>query len=132
MKYQNKKLRLKDIAIILFIAPISASRFFTKPKSNVKYPHNSFDPTFPKPIKIGRSSFIDGSKFYEWLSDKAGQTINSDDNLMTGKHLQAYYQKSHTWIWQNVKAGNLPKPFKINRTNYWLERDIVGDVEEVA
>lgn len=128
---KHRKLKLQDIALILFIAPVSASRFFTKSKSNVKYPHNSYDPTFPKPDKVGRSIFIDSDKFYQWLSEKAGKEVTPKDNLLKGKHLQTYYGKSHTWLWMMVKQSNLPKPFKINRTNYWLERDIVGEVGEV-
>ena len=116
----KQKLTLKNVALILFLAPISVSRLFKS------------DPTFPPLEKIGRSVFIDSNNFYKWLSLKAGQTVTPADNLMKSIDLQAYYQKSHTWIWQNVKAGNLPKPFKINRSNYWLERDICGKMEEVA
>ena len=116
----SNKLTLKTAALILFIVPISISRL------------SKSDPTFPPLEKIGRSVFIDSNKFYQWLSDKAGQTVTPSDALMTGKHLQDYYSKSHTWCWQNVKTGNLPKPFKINRTNYWLERVIVGELEGAA
>ena len=116
----SNKLTLKDVALILFLAPISVSRL------------SKSDPTFPPLEKTGRSVFIDSDKFFKWLSLKAGQIIKPSDALMTGKHLQDYYSKSHTWCWQNVKAGNLPKPFKINRSNYWLERDICGKMEEVA
>ena len=117
---QSNKLTLKEVALILFIVPISISRL------------SKSDPTFPPLEKTGRSVFIDSNKFYQWLSDKAGETITPSDSLMKTNHLQAYYSKSHTWIWQNVKAGNLPKPFKINRTNYWIERVIVGELEAVA
>lgn len=116
----SSKLTLKDVALILFIAPISTSRL------------SKSDPTFPPLERIGRSVFIDADKFYQWLSNKAGETVTPSDNLMMGRHLQDYYSKSNTWVWQNVKAGSLPKPFKINRTNYWLERVIVGELEEVA
>lgn len=116
----SNKLTLKDVALFLFIVPISITRL------------SKSDPTFPPLEKTGRSIFIDSDKFYQWLSLKAGQTITPSDNLMTGKHLQDYYSKSHTWIWQNVKNSNLPKPFKINRTNYWVKRIIIGELEEVA
>jgi predicted DNA-binding transcriptional regulator AlpA len=119
MQHSNK-LTLKDTALILFIVPISITRL------------SKSDPTFPPLEKIGRSVFIDSNKFYKWLSLKAGRTITPSDTLMTGKHLQDYYSKSHTWCWKNVKSGNLPKPFKINRTNYWIERVIVGELEKVA
>ncbi len=89
------------------------------------------DPSFPI-TKFGRSIFIDSAPYFKWLSKKAGQTITPDDVLLKGNDVQNYYSKSQTWIWANVKAGNLPKPFKINRCNYWLERDIVGEVGEVA
>ena len=56
----------------------------------------------------------------------AGEEITPEDKLLKGKEIQDYYSKSHTWLWQHVKAGNLAKPFKINRTNYWLERKIMG------
>jgi hypothetical protein len=36
-------------------------------------------------------------------------------------------------LWQQVaKEKSIKAPFKINRTNYWIERVIVGEVEEVA
>ena len=114
MKLSNK-LTLKDVALFILVVPISISRL------------SKSDPAFPPLEKIGRSVFIDSDKFYRWLSLKAGQEITPSDKLMTGKHLQNYYSKSHTWVWQNVKAGNLPKPFKINRTNYWIERVISGE-----
>ncbi len=115
-----KKLTLKDAAQVLSKVPCSITRL---PK---------LDPTFPPLEKVGRSVFIDQDKFYEWLSAKAGETITPADKLMTSKHLEEYYSKSHTWIWLHIKAGNLPKPFKINRSNYWIERVILNDVEEVA
>ena len=118
---QSNKLTLKDVALILFVVPISITRL------------SKSDPTFPPLEKIGRSIFIDSHKFYKWLSAKAGETVTPSDNLMTGKHLQAYYSKSNTWIWQQItKTKSIPQPFKINRTNYWLERVIVGELEEVA
>lgn len=116
----NKKATLRDVALFLFIVPISVTRL------------SKSDSTFPPLEKIGRSIFIDRTLFFKWLSVKAGKTITSSNKLMTGKHLQDYFQKSPTWIWQQVKAGSLPKPFKINRTNYWLERDIIDDREEAA
>ena len=117
---KTHRLTRKDIALILFLAPISVSRLFKS------------DPTFPPLEKIGRSIFIDSDKFYQWLSIKAGETITPADKLMKSKHLEEHYSKSHTWIWLHIKAGNLPKPFKINRSNYWIERMILNDVEEVA
>ncbi len=116
----KQKLTLKQVAIILCLSGISISRL------------SKSDKTFPELERVGRSVFIDASKLYKFLSGKAGKTVTSDDNLLLTKHLQEYYSKSHTWIWQQVKAGNLPKPFKINRTNYWLEREIVDEVEEAA
>jgi hypothetical protein len=117
----SSKLTLKDIALILFVVPISITRL------------SKSDPTFPPLERIGRSVFVDSNKFHKWLSDKAGQTITPNDTLMTSKHVQAYYQKSHTWLWQQVaKEKSIKAPFKINRTNYWIERVIVGEVEEVA
>jgi len=117
---QNKKLTLKDTAQVLFKVPSSVTRL------------SKSDPTFPPLEKIGRSIFIDSDKFYQWLSIKAGETITPADKLMKSKHLEEHYSKSHTWIWLHIKAGNLPKPFKINRSNYWIERMILNDVEEVA
>lgn len=110
----KQKLTLKQVAIILCLSPISISRLAKS------------DKTFPELIKIGRSIFIDADKFYEWLSKQAGQAITSDDSLMKSSDLESHYSKSNTWCWIQVKNGGLPKPFKINRTNYWLEREIVG------
>ena len=110
------KLSTKDTASILGVASITASRI------------QANDPTYPALERIGRSSFTDQDKFYSWLSTKADKLITPKDKLLGGNDLQDYYQKSHTWIWSHVKAGNLPKPFKINRTNYWLEREILGEV----
>jgi predicted DNA-binding transcriptional regulator AlpA len=81
--------------------------------------------------RVGRAVYINNEKFYGWLSAKSGKEVTPEDNLLKTKDLQQYYSKSNTWLWMQVKAGNIPKPFKINRTNYWLEREIVGEVEAV-
>lgn len=114
------KLSLKSSALILGVSPITPTRL------------SALDPTFPKLERIGRSIFIDSNKFYAWLSLKSGQEVTPSDTLLKSKDLQDYYQKSHTWCWIHVKNGDIPTPFKINRTNYWLEREIIGELEEVA
>lgn len=109
----NAKLQLKAVASIIGASTVTIPRLSTSDKD------------FPKLERVGRSIFIDEDKFYHWLSSKAGEKITPKDKLLKGKEIQAYYSKSHTWLWQHVKDGNLPKPFKINRTNYWIERDIM-------
>ena len=116
----KQKLTLNQMAIILCLSPISISRLLKS------------DKTFPQVIKIGRSIFVDADAFYVWLSNKAGKEVTPDDNLMLSKHVYDYYSKSSTWLWMQVRDGNIKKPFKINTLNYWVEREIVGEVEEVA
>lgn len=108
----NSKLTLSNVSNILKVSPITISRL------------SKTDSDFPEVSKIGRSLFIDSDSLYSWLSLKAGQEVKPEDQLLTGKDLQSIFNKSHTWIWQNVKSGVLPKPFKINRSTYWLESQI--------
>ena len=115
----NKKLTLRDTSQVLAgIAPITITRIAKS------------DSAFPKIEKVGRSIFIDENALYTWLSHKAGFTILATDTALTSKNLQEIFNKSHTWIWQNVKSGVLPKPFKINRSTYWMASQIEGLFQE--
>ena len=108
----NQQLTFKSLATILNVAPITVSRIAKN------------DEQFPQATKIGRSQFIDSDAFYKWLSKKAGYVVVDGDYLVTGKDLQNRFNKSHTWVWQNVKAGTLPKPFYIGRNTYWMNSKI--------
>lgn len=87
------------------------------------------DQDFPQLDKIGKSNFVNSNDFYRWISGKAGEKVDQSDKLLLTKDIQEYYQKSHTWVWMHVKKGNIAKPFKINRTNYWLDRNIVSSAK---
>lgn len=105
----KNKLRLKEIAKISGgLKPITMSRLAKS------------DKTFPAFEIIGRSKFIDSVAFYKWLSDKAGFAVTAPDKAITSPQLQAMLDRSHTWVWSNVKNGALPKPFKIGRLNFWM------------
>ena len=108
----NKKLTLKTATTIFPVAPITLTRIAKS------------DSTFPAIEMIGRSKFIDRQAFYTWLSKKTGYIVTDGDYAITGKDLQNIFEKSHTWIWQNVKAGTLPKPFYIGRNTYWMNSQI--------
>lgn len=108
----NQKLSYVDIAERLSLAPVTVSRIANT------------DNTFPKAVCIGRSKFIDSKAFYKWLSKKAGAVAVEGDYLLTAKGIQQRFGKSHTWVWQNVKAQTLPKPFKIGRNTFWLNSQI--------
>lgn len=82
------------------------------------------DPAFPEIQKIGRSIFIDKTDFCAWQSKKAGYQITEPVRCLNSKNLQDYFNKSHTWIWQQLKSGNLPAPFKVGSLNLWFETDI--------
>ena len=107
MPYQNK-LTLKITASILGVSPTTISRLAKS------------DKTFPKIKTIGRSKFIDNEAFYEWLSLKAGFKVSAPDKAISSPQLQKMLDKSHTWVWVNVKNKTLPKPFKIGRLNFWM------------
>jgi predicted DNA-binding transcriptional regulator AlpA len=81
------------------------------------------DNTFPS-VRVGRSMYFDSILYFEWLSEKAGVEINENDELLRTKDVEQIFSRSHSWIWIQIKAGNIPKPFKIKRNNYWLARDI--------
>ena len=103
-----------------------------RPQKNKKEP-DTYDPAFPKLIIKGRSIFIPAKPFFKWLSDIADEEITANDELWTSKEMQAYYQKSNTWLWQHEKAGNIPHSFLLNRSKLWIKRNvIVGEVEEAA
>ena len=108
----NQKLTLKAATTIIPVAPITITRIAKS------------DSTFPKLEKIGRSQFIDRQAFYKWLSKKAGYVVIDGDYAITGKDLQNTFDKSHTWIWQNVKSQTLPEPFYIGRNTFWMNSQI--------
>ena len=108
----SQKLTLKAATKILPVAPITITRIAKS------------DPSFPKLEKIGRSQFIDGDAFLKWLSKNAGFVITDGDYAITGKDLQNTFDKSHTWIWQNVKSKTLPEPFYIGRNTFWMNSQI--------
>lgn len=108
----NQKLTLKTVTTIIPVAPITLTRIA------------KCDLTFPQIEKIGRSQFIDRQALYTWLSKKADYVVIDGDYAVTGKDLQNIFDKSHTWIWQNVKAGTLPKPFYIGRNTFWMNSQI--------
>ena len=117
----SKKLTLKAISQILAgTAPITITRIAKA------------DTTFPELERIGRSIFIDRDEFYDWLSVKAGFNVKSPDIALTSKDLQRIYQKSHTWVWQGVKSGALPVPFKINNFTFWMQSQNDDFVEVAA
>ena len=89
-------------------------------KSTEKKPNPSYDPTFPAFEIYGRSKYLDSKAFYDWLSKKAGFKVTSPDRAITSPQLQKMLNKSHTWVWQNVKNCTLPQPFKIGRLNFWM------------
>ncbi len=91
----NSKLTLSNISSILKVSSITVSRL------------SKTDSDFPEMSKIGRSLFIDSDALYQWLSIKAGVVVKPEDQLLTSKDLQKLFDKSHTWIWQNVKSGVL-------------------------
>lgn len=109
---QNPKLTLKAATAIIPVAPITITRIAKS------------DSTFPKLEKIGRSQFIDKQAFYTWLSKKAGYLVIDGDYAITGKDLRSIFDKSSTWIWQNVKSETLPAPFYIGRNTFWLNSQI--------
>lgn len=127
MTYQNK-LTLTDIARILSMNPITVRRIAIKQKKLSKHDTNTFDSTFPATEKVGRSLYVNEDLFYKWLSIKAGEKITPDDELMTTKDMKDYYSRSSTWLWQQEKAGNVPKHFSINRTSFWIKRKVAGEV----
>jgi len=108
----NQKLTFKTLATILNVAPITVSRIAKS------------DSQFPKATKIGRSQFIDSKAFHQWLSKKSGCVVVEGDRVLTGKDLQSIFDKSHTWIWQNVKSQTLPEPFYIGRNTFWMNSQI--------
>jgi predicted DNA-binding transcriptional regulator AlpA len=79
---------------------------------------------FPLIEIIGRSRFVDMTAFCSWQSKKAGYLIKNPAQCMNSKDLMAYFGKSHTWIWQQIKTQSLPKPFKVGALNLWFENDI--------
>ena len=110
---QTNKLTLKDTSKILGgMSTITITRI------------SKTDTQFPPVVKIGRSIFIDRDLLYKWLSEKSGLDVKPQDHLLTSKDLQEIFNKSHTWIWSNVKLGALPKSFKINRSTFWLNSQI--------
>jgi len=102
------------------VAPITGSRIASN------------DPEFPQLKRIGNSKYITEKAFYAWLSVKAGKKVTKYDRILNSKAIAEFYQRSSTWIWQQTKSGDIPKPFKINRNNYWLERDILSNRNGVA
>ena len=106
---KKHKLTIKNISKILGdLAPITIRRLAKS------------DKIFPAIETIGRSRFVDNEAFYEWLSKKAGFKVTPPDKAITSKQLQEMLDKSHTWIWLNVKNKTLPRPFKIGRLNFWM------------
>lgn len=115
------KLQVKGVAEILGGISRKTVLGLTK-KSTQGKPNISYDPTFPKLERIGRSIYIDSNEFYYWLSQKADFNVTTHDRAITSKHVQAMLGRSHTWIWQNTKGEDspLPKPFKVGRLNFWM------------
>lgn len=118
------KLTLKKVANICSISIMTAKRLYTQPINNKT--HHLYDPTFPKPEKFGRSIYIDSDAFYQWLSIKAGFTVIAPDKTLNSKQVREIFDKSHTWIWQNIKKGSFPKPFKIGRLNFWMQSQFIN------
>lgn len=85
---------------------------------------------FPKPFKVGRSVYWKESEILEYLSKKTGFKVDPQDKTITAKELLETFGKSHTWLWANIKSdieskgGNIPKPFYINRTRFWMQSQI--------
>lgn len=79
---------------------------------------------FPKSHKVGRSAYWKESSVLDFLSQKAGFTVTSQDQVITAKDLQAMFDKSHTWLWQNIKNKTLPEPFLIGRSRFWMKSQI--------
>ena len=112
------KLTPKDAANILGgISPKTVLNLSRKPSKNK--PNPTYDPTFPIFEKIGRSKYVDNKALYKWLSQKAGFKVTPPDRAISSPQLQKMLDKSHTWIWLNIKNKTLPKPFKVGRLNFW-------------
>ena len=113
------KLTPKDTANILgCVSPKTVLNLSRKPTE--KKPNPSYDPTFPAFETIGRSKYVDSKAFYKWLSDQVGFKVSAPDKAISSPQLQKMLDKSHTWVWVNVKNKTLPKPFKIGRLNFWM------------
>ena len=79
---------------------------------------------FPTPYVVGRSVYWSESSILEYLSRKAGFTITPADRAITAKELQSTFNKSHTWLWQSIKTGSIPEPFKIGRSRFWMQSQV--------
>ena len=118
MTYQNK-LTLKITANILGVSLATIRRIAKS------------DKTFPEIEIIGRSKYVDSKAFYKWLSDQVGFKVSAPDKAISSPQLQKMLDKSHTWVWVNVKNKTLPKPFKIGRLNFWITT-MVDYIRQVA
>ena len=112
------KLTLKKVSQTVAVSAITIKRLYTQPTADK--PNPIYDPNFPKPERMGRSIYIDSHEFYQWLSAKVGFSVVAPDKVLTAKQVRAIFDKSHTWIWQNINSEVLPKPFKIGRLNFWM------------
>ena len=81
---------------------------------------------FPKPHIVGRSVYWNQSDILQYLSKKTGFKVSSEDKVITSNDLLKIFNKSSTWLWQNTekKGGNIPNPFYINRSRFWMKSQI--------
>ena len=80
---------------------------------------------FPKHHVVGRSVYWNESDILKYLSKKAGFQVNPKDRTITAQEVLGHFNKSHTWLWQNIAPkGNIPKPFYINRSRFWVKSQI--------
>jgi predicted DNA-binding transcriptional regulator AlpA len=95
-------------------------------KSKAITRYSKADDTFPFARTIGRTRFYLKSDINRWLSLKAGKFIDiNKDELLTSEEVQITLNRSHAWLYEKVREGEIPKPFKVaKRVNYWLKRDI--------
>jgi len=110
---EDSYLSSKQVQNIIPFSPATISRLSKDAESD-----------FPKAHYAGRSIFWKASEILHYLSMKSGISVQADDRAITAKELQAAFGKSHTWLWQNIKKGNLPEPFKINRSCFWLQSQL--------
>ncbi len=85
---------------------------------------------FPKPHTVGRSVYLNESDILLFLSKKTGFKVDSSDRVITANELLELFNKSYTWLWQHVKKGNIPKPFYINRSRFWMQSQIDSFMDE--
>jgi len=101
-----------------------ADKLGVKPKTVKKYFENSDHP--PEIEYVGRSPYVDEDDFYRWIETFTDKPISKNDRFLKSNEVMEIYGKSYTWLWYVVKRGELAKPFTINRTNFWLEKEVTN------